>query len=104
MHCEQIFSQAGLGKEVHTEFEEYPEDFIEEAHRLATWMLDLADKYKERIFIRVIDPQSPLGFYKSLRHWVRKYPTFIIDGQEKYVGWGKEELEALLQARMASEA
>jgi hypothetical protein len=44
----------------------------------------------------VIDAQSILGFYKSLRHWVRKYPTFIVEGQETYTGWDKKQLETLL--------
>jgi histone acetyltransferase (RNA polymerase elongator complex component) len=37
-----------------------------------------------------------LGIYKSLRHWIRKYPTFIVEGQETYAGWDKGQLENLL--------
>lgn len=74
---------------------------MEEAHRLASWMLEVAERFKDRIYVRVIDPQSPLGFYKSLRYWVRKYPTFIINGQKEYTGWDKERLETLLQAQVA---
>jgi hypothetical protein len=49
----------------------------------------------------VIDPQSLAGFFLSLRHWVRKYPTFIVDGREKVVGWDQIALEAVLQARLS---
>jgi hypothetical protein len=27
---------------------------------------------------------------------VREYPTFIVNGQEKYTGWDKDALEAVL--------
>ena len=53
--------------------------------------------------IRVIDPQSGLGFYKCLRHWVRRYPAFIVGGRKRYVGWDREELEAVLQEAIESQ-
>ena len=56
-----------------------------------------ARRYGEAIEIRVIDPQSALGLWKSLRHWVRKYPTFIVNGREKYTGWDKDALEEILR-------
>ena len=99
MHCERIFDQAGLGKKVHNLAEQYPPKFLEESHRLAAWLEELTARYGSRLSIRVIDPQSPLGFFKSLRHWVRRYPTFIINGQKKYTGWDREALEALLQGQ-----
>lgn len=55
------------------------------------------------MLIRVIDPQSGLGFYKCLRHGVRRYPTFIIGGRKRYVGWNREELEVVLQEAMESQ-
>ena len=98
-HCEFIFSQAGLGKKVHKPDEQYPPEFMEESHRLATWLEELSARYGPRLSIQVIDPQSFLGFFKSLRHWVRRYPTFIVNGQGKYTGWDRDALEALLQAQ-----
>jgi hypothetical protein len=56
----------------------------------------LGSRYGPRLSIKVIDPQSLPGFLKSLRHWVRRYPTFIINGREKYTGWDRDALEALL--------
>jgi len=43
--------------------------------------------------------QSMEGFFKSLRHWVRRYPTFIIDRRIKYTGWEPNVLERLLADR-----
>jgi hypothetical protein len=34
--------------------------------------------------------------YKCLRHWIRSYPAFIVEGKEKFVGWDKDRLEGLL--------
>ena len=39
-----------------------------------------------------------MGLWKSLRHWVRTYPTFIVNGQAKYAGWDLGALDALLRA------
>ncbi len=81
---------------------EYPDDLLEDHYRLSTWVEDLANKYKDHILIWVIDPQSGLGLFKSLRYWVRKYPTFIVDGRHKVTGWNREALEAILQNRLTA--
>jgi hypothetical protein len=70
---------------------------MEDHVRLSDWVMELSGRYGAGIQIRVIDPQSGLGFLKSLRHRVRKYPTFIVNGKAKYTGWDKEELETLLR-------
>ena len=82
---------------------EYPSDLLEDERRLAHWVWDLSDRYGDRLRIRVIDPQSGLGFYKCLRHWVRRYPAFIIEGRKRHVGWDREELEAALHEAMESQ-
>ena len=102
MHCEQVFDQAGIGWQVHQEeLDQYPKDVKQEAARLANWLLDLAHHYGDQIHIRVIDPQSPEGLFKSVHYWVRKYPTFIVDGRQKVIGWDQAALDAILQARLA---
>jgi hypothetical protein len=87
----------GLDQKFHQrETDEYPVDLKEEVAKLSDWIQDLTRLHKHRLFIKLIDVQSPLGIYKSLRHWIRKYPTFIVEGQETYTGWDKERLESLL--------
>ncbi|MFH0789449.1 MAG: hypothetical protein V2B13_17805 [Pseudomonadota bacterium] len=76
--------------------EEYPPDLKEEYLKLSDWIRELTRMYKHRLLIKLIDAQSILGIYKSLRYWVRKYPTFIIEGKEIYTGWDKKRLESLL--------
>jgi hypothetical protein len=97
MHCERMFSEAGIGTQVRRVMQAgYPSQMLEEARRLSAWLHDLAVRFGEHLCIRVIDPQSPEGFYKSLRYWVRRYPTFIINRRKKYTGWDREALERLL--------
>jgi hypothetical protein len=33
----------------------------------------------------------------ALRHWARKYPTFIVNGKKQHTGWNKDALEGVLQ-------
>jgi hypothetical protein len=104
LHCEQIFSHAGIGQLVHQEeLDQYPEFVKQESARLADWVFDLVHRYGTRIKIRVVDPQSVEGFFKALRYGVRKYPTFIVDGSDKYTGWDQAALDAILEARLAAD-
>ncbi len=63
---------------------------------LSDWVRELRRLYKHRLLIKLIDVQSPLGIYKSLRYRIRTYPTFIVEGKETYAGWDKGQLERLL--------
>ena len=74
---------------------------LEEAERLATWLQDLSARYGDQIHIRVVDPQSPEGFFKSLRYWVRRYPTFVVNRRIKYTGWEPGVLDRLLEEQVA---
>jgi len=102
MHCEQFFQQAGIGEQVHrTDLEQYPEDFLRDAARLAEWLFDLAERYGDRFWIQVIDPQSLQGFFLSLRHRVRSYPSFIVKDWKAHVGWDRAALDRILQENLA---
>ena len=95
--CQVLFDQTGLDKKIHQkEMEEYPPDLKEEYLKLSDWVRELTRLYKHRLLIKLIDVQSPLGIYKSLRYWIRTYPTFIVEGKETYTGWDKGQLESLL--------
>jgi hypothetical protein len=50
--------------------------------------------------IKIIDAQSLQGIYKAIRHWVFRYPAFIINNKKKYVGKDKNQLDALLQEQI----
>ena len=100
-HCEFLFDQAGLGELRHQrEINEYPPDLKEEYLRLSNWIRELSRCYEDRLVIKVIDVQSVLGIYKSIRYRIRDYPTFIVAGNEVYTGWDKETLAALLERHL----
>jgi hypothetical protein len=95
--CKILFDEAGFDQKVHQkEMDEYPADLKEEYTKLSDWIRELNGLYKHRLSIKLIDVQSPLGIYKSLRYRIRTYPTFIVEGKETYVGWDKSRLEGLL--------
>jgi hypothetical protein len=95
--CKILFDEAGFDQKVHQkELDEYPADLKEEYTKLSDWIRELNGLYKHRLSIKLIDVQSPLGIYKSLRYRIRTYPTFIVEGKETYAGWDKSQLEGLL--------
>jgi len=103
--CELVLSEAGVGESPHErDLREYPQEWQDDCRRLADWVYDLAGRYGDRILIKVLDPQSPAGILKSLRYRVRRYPTFIVDGKRKVVGWEQQQLQAALACAFAEQA
>ena len=101
--CEMVYGQSGIGGQAQEEMKnEYPAEMLAEHARLSAWIAEIVERFGDRVEIRLIDPQSGLGFLKSLRYWVRRYPSFIINGK-KLTGWDRERLEALLAQAVAME-
>jgi hypothetical protein len=99
--CDLVCELAGVNKNIYDDqLNEYPEEVKDEFLRLSDWIRELTRLYKHRILIRVIDAQSPMGILKSLRHRAWKYPAFIVEGKDKYVGWDAERLEALIDGHL----
>jgi len=95
--CSLIFEETGLKREFdRRQLDEYPQDLKEESEKLSVWIRELKQLYKHRLVIRLIDAQSLAGVYKALRHRVREYPTFVVDGKETLSGWDKGRLEELI--------
>ena len=101
-HCERLLDAAGVGASAHRENRAaYPPEVLQEAERLATWLQDLSARYGDQVHVRVVDPQSAEGFFKSLRYWVRRYPTFVVNRCIKYTGWEPGVLDRLLEEQVA---
>jgi hypothetical protein len=96
--CELVLAEAG-GYEHAAEraLSEYPPEWQDDYRRLTDWVYELAHHYDDQIRIKVIDPQSPEGLLMSLRHRVRRYPTWVVNGRKRVVGWDRQALEAALQ-------
>ena len=77
-----------MGQRVHTEeINEYPEDLKAEFLQLSEWVRDTRKTHGQQVVVRIVDPQSLGGLWKVLRHRIRRFPTFFVDGGEKVVGW-----------------
>ena len=88
-----------MGRQVHTqEINEYPEDLKAEYLRLSEWVRKTRKAHGQRLVVRIVDPQSLGGFWKVLRHRIRRYPTFLVDGVERIVGWEGDPDAALSRA------
>jgi hypothetical protein len=73
---------------VHTqEINEYPEDLKAEYLRLSNWVRSMRGTYGQRVVVRIVDPQSLGGFWKTVRHRIRRFPTFFVGGTDRIVGW-----------------
>ncbi len=105
-HCQQctpFLDDAGVSDQINRrEMGSVPEDVWQDYVRLSDLVRDLSARYGPSLQIRLVDPQTPGGFWKSLRHWVRKYPTFIIDGRRKLTGWDTGVLDQALQAHQTA--
>jgi hypothetical protein len=84
---------------VHTqEINEYPEDIKAEFLQVSEWIRATRKRHGAHILIHLVDPQSLGGMWKVLRHRIRRYPTFFVDGTERIVGWDGDPDAALARA------
>ena len=91
-----------MGQQVHTqEINEYPEDVKAEYVRLSEWVRQVRKAYGQQVVVRVTDPQSMGGFWKVVRHRIRRFPTFFVGGSEKVVGWEGDPDAAVRRALAA---
>ena len=96
LSCEMLMARANLDKAPSERgLEEYPPEWQEDFHRLSDWVLDLAARYGNSVLIRIWDPRSLQGMWKSIRYGVRRYPTFVVAGH-KISGWNTAQLEQTL--------
>ncbi len=94
LSCEMLMARANLDEAPYARGrDEYPAEWLEDFYRLSNVVMELADRYGDSIRIQIWDPRSVQGLIKSLRHWVRRYPTFIVQGQNKVTGWDLGQLE-----------
>ena len=103
LRCAIVFGEVGLQKAFNQKaMDDFPHDLREEFIDLSNWIRELTRLYRHRLRVRLINAQSPLGVYKCLRHWIQKYPAFIIERREKFVGWDRDRLESLLDKSIQS--
>ena len=96
--CEALLACARLGEApAERDWDGIPPALQMEFRRLGNLLLDLSARYGKDLLIRIYDPYSLPGLWKSLRYRVRSYPTFVIGGKEKIAGWDRHRLESALE-------
>jgi hypothetical protein len=104
--CELLMARANLDQAPPDRgLDEYPSDWQADFQRLTELIYNLSDRYGDRVLIRIFDPHSWQGLIKALRHGVRRYPTFVVGGRTKVVGWDETALDnAMVEAGVTSPA
>ncbi len=96
--CEALITQTELVQAPYERgLEEYPPEWQNDFKRLSGIIFTLADRYNSGILIRIWDPRSFQGLLKSIRHGIRRYPTFLVNKRTKLVGWDTELLDQLIR-------
>jgi hypothetical protein len=100
--CEMMLARANLDT-APTErgLDEYPPDWQADFHRLSDVVIELSALYGDRVLIRLWNPRSLQGMWKSLRHGVRRYPTFLVKGR-KISGLDSVQLERALAEALSA--
>jgi hypothetical protein len=101
-HCEIVWGHLGLGQRLHAEERKnaLPADLQAEYAAISDWALQAFDRYGDRLTVKVVDAASIEGLYKAVRHRARRFPSFIIDGRERIIGFERERLDNMLADRL----
>jgi len=97
--CNLVLGEAGIRPQpAELALDAYPQDWQDDQRRLTDWVRELAAHHGPAIRIEVHDPHSPGGLIRSLRYRVRRYPTWVVNGQRRIVGWDRQALDQALAA------
>jgi len=89
-HCEVAFEGMGLGERIHRAEarDALPNDLALAFQQVSDWVHGLIQRHGSRLAIDVVDAASIEGFWQSLRHRIRGYPSVIIGGRAMRVAPG----------------
>ena len=105
MHCEVVWKETGFGKGVHEEqiASALPPDVMQDYQALSDWVSHLFKVYCDRVVVKVIDAASIEGFWKTLRHGLRRYPAIVV-GSARFSGTDFSAAEAEIAQRVGAAA
>ncbi len=103
LSCEMMMARANLTQApAERGLDELPPDWQQDFRRLSALIFDLAARYGDSVLIRIWDPRSLQGMWKSIRHGVRRYPAFVVAGRTTS-GWETARLEQMMREAGAVE-
>ena len=84
-HCEVVEGAAGVSGSLHKEQlqSSLPADLAGDYQRISDWARGMLSTHGGSVAIRVIDAASVQGFWKTLRHRIRRYPAVFVDGKQQ---------------------
>jgi hypothetical protein len=103
-HCEVVWHEVGMGGSIRAEQRRsgLPADLQAEYAAIASWAGEAQRRYGQRLELRLVDVASVEGVLTALRHRLRRFPAFVVDGSERISGFDPERLDAALARRDAS--
>ncbi len=102
-HCEIVWQETGFSRGVHEEqiASALPPDMQRDYQAVSDWVRRLLRQYCDQVVVKVIDAASIEGFWKILRHGLKRYPAVVI-GQAKFAGTDFGAAEAEIARRLAA--
>jgi hypothetical protein len=106
LHCEAVWGHLGLGQAIHEEQRQslLPPDLGEEYERISDWVAGALDRHPGRLEVRLVDAASVEGVGKALRHRLRRFPAFVVNGRRTVVGFDPTRLEAAVSEALHEHA
>lgn len=102
-HCEVVWNQIGLGQRWRADQRsagQLPPDLQAEYAAISDWILDVSERYAGRLRVTIVDAASIEGFWKALRHRIRRFPSFVFDGNRRLTSFDRVRLDAELATRL----
>ena len=87
-HCEVVWQETGFSKGLHEEQvrSALPPDLLQDYQAVSDWVRRLFRVHCDRVIVKVVDAASLEGFWKTVRHGLRRYPAVIVEGRVKFNG------------------
>ncbi len=104
LHCEVVWHEIGANQAIRREQMDasLPDDLKRQYQQLSDWVRGMVVAHGALVRFKVIDAASLEGWYKAIRHGVRKFPAVIVDGNEKSIGPDFVQATALIERRLAA--
>jgi hypothetical protein len=102
-HCQVFIDGVGVGDRVHQDdLASFPPEWMEEWKIFSDLIANITERYAGKLVVKITDAQSPQAMWMALRHGIRKYPTFIVEG-ENYHGLDEDRLIHLIERHLVQQ-